>query len=90
MQTAEVELLRSFVGDGPTDAALAELLARSNGDPSVAANRWFDSITPTEATPPAAPLAAPPPASSSATEWPRLLGQTEMQARSQPLPQPNP
>jgi hypothetical protein len=82
MQTAEVELLRSFVGDGPTNAALAELLARCNGDPSVAANRWFDSITPPEAPPSTALLASPPLASSSATEWPRLLGQTEMQAFS--------
>ena len=82
MQSADVELLRSLVGDGPTDAALAELLARCDGDPSVAANRWFDSITPPEASASAAPLAAPPPVSSSATEWPRLLGQTEMLAFS--------
>ena len=82
MQSADVELLRSLVGDGPTDAALAELLARCDGDPTTAANRWFDSITPPEASASAAPLAAPPPVSSSATEWPRLLGQTEMLAFS--------
>jgi hypothetical protein len=82
MQSADVELLRSLVGDGPTDAALAELLARCDGDPSVAANRWFDSMTPPEASASAAPLAAPPPVSSSATEWPRILGQLEMLAFS--------
>ena len=76
MQSADVELLRSLVGDGPTDAALVELLARCDGDLSVAANRWF------EASASEAPLAAPPPVSSSATEWPRLLGQLEMLAFS--------
>ena len=80
MHSAEVELLRCLVGDGPPDSALVELLARCDGDAGVAANRWFDSIALSSQR--IVPAVSSPPACSSATEWPRMLGQTEMQAFS--------
>ena len=77
--TAEsVAILRSLVGDGPSDAALTDLLARVNGDPSAAANSWFDAAP----APAAAAAPPPPPASSSTSGWPRHLGHVEVEAFS--------
>ena len=75
-----VALLRALVGDGPSDAELADLLVRVNGDPSAAANHWFDAATPAAAAAPAAPAA--PAASSSTSGWPRHLGHVEVEAFS--------